>query len=154
MPRSNSKILCPIHSFPDKPARHTWAECLEKPSKQKKPALQSAVDAHHAAIDDCYLSNNDHSAMELDRTEAADDQSIDHRSSSNFDDVFVTFLAPPPPAHNKVAENVKRGNQLAKKKRKTIASSNDDGRDMACAQSASAYAKGIEELLAFSLESN
>jgi hypothetical protein len=153
-PRSNSKVPCPIHSFSDEPAKHSWANCSKNPANQKKPALQSAVDAHHAAIDDCYLSNNDHSAMELDRTEAADDQSIDHRSSSNFDDVFVTFLAPPPPAHNKVAENVKRGNQLAKKKRKTIASSDNDGKDLAYAQSTLASAKGLEEPLAFLLESN
>ncbi len=92
--------------------------------------------------------------MGSDHMEAANDQNLNRCLSSDYNNAFITFLTPSPTACKKAAEKVELGNKLAKKKRKTIASSNDDGRDMACAQSASAYAKGIEELLAFSLESN
>jgi hypothetical protein len=133
-PRSNGKVPCPFHSFPNKTAKHTWANCSEKPANQKKPALQSTVNAHHAAIDNCYLSNDDRSAMELDCTEAANDQSLDHCLFSTFDDAFVTFLARPPTARKKAAEKVVCGDKPAKKKRKTIgASSNNNGKDMAYA---------------------
>jgi hypothetical protein len=64
-PKSNSKVPCLIHSFPDKPAKHLWADCLENPANQKKPAPQSVVDAHHAAINNCNLSDDDRSPMEL-----------------------------------------------------------------------------------------
>ncbi len=72
---------------------------------------------------------------------------------SNFDDAFVTFLAPPLPARMKAAEKVKHGDKPAKKKKKTIAaSSNDNCKDMVYAQSALASAKGLKEPLAFSLD--
>jgi hypothetical protein len=151
-PKSNGKVPCPIHSFPDKPAKHSWANCSKNPTNQKKLALQSMVDAHHATIDDCYLSNNDRSAMESDHTEAVDDQNLDRCLPSNYNDAFITFLAPPPPACTKAAEKVEHGNKPAKKKTKTIASFKDNGKDMAYAQSALASAKGLEEPLAFSLE--
>jgi hypothetical protein len=155
-PRSNGKVPCPIHSFLDKPAKHKWANCFENLANQKKPALQSTVDAHHALINNCYLSDNDHSAMESDRTEAANDQSLDHLLFSDFDDAFVTFLAPLPPACKKVAEKVERRDKPAKKKKKTIAasSSDHDSKDMAYTQSTPASAKGLKEPLAFSLDSN
>jgi hypothetical protein len=70
-PKSNSKVPCPIHSFPDKLAKHSWADCSKNPANQKKPAPQSAVNAYHAAINNCYLSNDDCSPMESDHTEAA-----------------------------------------------------------------------------------
>ncbi len=65
--------------------------------------------------------------MELDHMEAADDQSLNCCSSGNYNDAFITFLASPPPAHKKAAEKVEHSNKLAKKKWKTIASSNNDG---------------------------
>jgi hypothetical protein len=127
-----------------------WAECSEKPAHQKKPAPQSALDTHHTAIHNCYLSKNNQSAMESDCTEAAND----NRSNNlclyrDFDDNFATFLAPPPPVRKKVAENVKHGDKPAKKKRKTIAASGSDtkGKDMAYAQSNLAFAKSLEEPL-------
>jgi hypothetical protein len=92
--------------------------------------------------------------MELDCTEAVNDQSLEHQLSSNFDNAFITFLAPPPQMHKKVAEKVERDNKPVKKKRKTIASSDNNGKDMLYAQSTSASAKGLEEPLAFSLDSN
>jgi hypothetical protein len=90
--------------------------------------------------------------MELDHTaEAADNQSLDRHY---YDNVFITFKAPPPPARKKAAEKVKHCNRLVKNKRKTIASSSDNGKDMACTQSVLALAKGLKEPLAFSLESD
>jgi hypothetical protein len=54
----------------------------------------------------------------------------------------------------KMAEKVKHSNKLAKNKRKTIASSDNNGKDMAYAQSVSALTKGLKEPMAFSLESD
>jgi hypothetical protein len=151
-PRSNGKVRGPIHSFPDKPARHTWAECLENLANQKKPASQSTVDAHHTLINNCYLSNDDGSAMDSDCTKAANnkDRSINRRLFSNFDDNFATFLAPPLSVCTKAAEkNVERSDKPAKKKRKTIAasSSNSNEKHMAYAQSTLSSAKGLKEPL-------
>jgi hypothetical protein len=67
---------------------------------------------------------------------------------------FVTFKAPPPSAHKKAAEKVKCGNKPAKNKRMTIASSNNNGKDMVHTQSILASAKGLGEPLAFSLGRN
>jgi hypothetical protein len=134
---------------------HTWANCSENPANQKKLASQSAVDAHHTMNKNRYLSDDNCSAMESDCTEAANNQSLDRCLSSNFDNAFVTFLAPLPPGWKKAAEKVKHRDKPAKKKRKTIAaSSNDDGKGMAYAQSTLASAKGLEEPLAFSLDSD
>jgi hypothetical protein len=113
------------------------------------------VNAHHTAIDNHYLSNDNRSPMELDHREAADNQSLNCCSSSNCNnDTFLTFEAPPPPACKKVAEKVKQDNKSAKNKRKAITSSNNDGKDMAYAQPFMVSAKSLEEPLAFSLESN
>jgi hypothetical protein len=92
--------------------------------------------------------------MESDHTEAANNQSLDRCSSSNYKvNAFVTFKAPPPPACKKAAEKVKHGNNLTKNKRKTIASSNNNSKDMVYAQPFVASAKGLNKPLAFSLES-
>jgi hypothetical protein len=118
-PKSNSKIPCPIHPFSDKLAKHLWADCSKNPANQRKQAPQSAVNAHHAAIDNCYLSNDDCSPMELDHTETADDQSLDCYSFSDYNNnAFMTFEAPPPPALKKAAEKVEYGNNLAKNTQK------------------------------------
>jgi hypothetical protein len=111
------------------------------------------VDAHHAAIDNHYLSSNNQSVMDSDCMEAAgNDRSISHCSNSNLDDNFATFLAPPPSAHKTVAEKVERKEKPAKTTRKTIgsSSSNSNKKDMAYAQSNSAFAKSLKKLLAFS----
>jgi hypothetical protein len=126
-PKSNGKVPCPIRSFPDKPAKHSWADCSKNLANQKMLALQSAVNANHAAINNCSLSNDNRSPMESYHTEAADNQSLGYCSSSDYDNAFVTFEAPPPPARKKVAERVKCGNKLVKNTRKAIASSVDNG---------------------------
>ncbi len=44
---------------------------------------------------------------------------LNHRSPSNYNNnAFMTFEAPPPPVHKKVAEKVERNNKLAKNKRR------------------------------------
>jgi hypothetical protein len=154
-PKSNGKVPCPIHSFPDKPVKHSWADCSKNPSNQRKQAPRSAVSAHHAAIDNCYLRNNNHSPMESDHTETVDNQSLDHHSLSNYNNnAFVTFKAPPSPACKKAAEKVKRNNKLVKNKRKTVSSSNNNGKAMTYTQPFAASAKGLDKPLAFSLEAN
>jgi hypothetical protein len=70
-PKSNGKVSCPIHCFLDKLVKHLLADCSKNPANQRKQALQSAVNAHHSVIGNCYLSNDDHSPMELDNMEAA-----------------------------------------------------------------------------------
>jgi hypothetical protein len=37
-PRSNSKVQCSIHSFPDKPAKHSWADCSKNLAGQPDEA--------------------------------------------------------------------------------------------------------------------
>jgi hypothetical protein len=66
--RSSSKGPCPIQSFPDKPAQHSWAECLENPANKKKPTLQRVLDNHHNTIKNHYLSNDDRSRMDSSST--------------------------------------------------------------------------------------
>jgi hypothetical protein len=85
-----------------------WANCSKNPANQWKQAPQSAVSVHHAAVNNCYLSNNNGSPMESDHAKAVEDQSLNCCSFSNYkDDAFVTFEAPPSPAHKKMAEKVK-----------------------------------------------
>jgi hypothetical protein len=154
-PKSNGKVPCPIHSFPDKPAKHSWADCSENPANQQKQALQSAVSAHHAAANNHYLSNDDRSPMELDHNEAVDDQSLNRCSFSDHNNnAFVTFKAPPPPACKKVEEKVERDNRSAKSGKKATAPSNDNGKAMVYTQPFAALAKGLNKPLAFSLESD
>jgi hypothetical protein len=83
--------------------------------------------------------------------------------NSNYDDAFisfeasrplVTFEAPPPPACKKVEEKVKHLNRLAENRKKTIASSNGNGKAMAHTQPFAASAKGLNKPLAHSLESD
>ncbi len=91
--RSNSKVPCPIHSFPDKPTKHTWTECLENPANQRKPALQSRVNAHHTTTNNCYLSNDDKSAMDSSYTGAAekDNNSVHCCLFSDNNDKYSPF---------------------------------------------------------------
>jgi hypothetical protein len=93
--------------------------------------------------------------MELDHTEAANNQSLDRHLFSDYNnDTFMTFKGPPPPARKKVAEKVKRNNKLAKNKRRAITSSNNNGKAMAYAKPFVALANGLNKPLAFSLENN
>ena len=83
-PKSNGKVLCPIHSFPDTP-EHSWADCSDNPANQRKQAPQSTVRAHHTAVNNCYLSNDedDCSSIESDHMEAVNNQSLNRHSLSN-----------------------------------------------------------------------
>jgi hypothetical protein len=153
-PRSNDKVPCPIHSFPDKLVKHLWTECSKKPANQRKPAPQSAVNAHHAAVDDRYLRDDNRSPIESNHTEAVNNQSLDRRSFSDCNNnAFMTFEAPPPPVCKKAAEKDKRNNKLAKNKRKAVTfSNNNSNKDMVYAQPFAALVKGLNMPLAFSSE--
>jgi hypothetical protein len=91
--------------------------------------------------------------MESDHMEAANNQSLNHCSLSNYNNnAFVTFEAPPSPACKKATEKVERDNKLVKNKRKTITSSNDNGKAMTYTQPFAVSAKGLVKPLTFSLE--
>jgi hypothetical protein len=108
--RSNGKVPCPIHSFPDKLARHKWAECLENLVNQKKPALQSAVDARNTTIDNCYLSNDGRSVIDSYHTKAADmttEASISARTA-----ILMTTLPPFWILISCVQESCRKGHQM------------------------------------------
>jgi hypothetical protein len=101
--------------------------------------------------------------MKSDNTKATDDHSLDHCSTSDYNDAFVsfeaprllvTFKAPPAPARKKAAEKVEHLNRLAKSGKKATASSNNNGKAMAYAQPFATLAKGLNEPLAFSSESS
>jgi hypothetical protein len=117
--RSISKVLCPIHSFLDKQAKHTWVKCSINADNQTNPTLQSAIDAHLAAINNCYLINDDRSRMDSSPTEVVDDNgSVDRCLFSNDNNNFATFLAPPLPAHKKkfAEKNIEHMEKPAKKR--------------------------------------
>jgi hypothetical protein len=77
-----------------------------RPTSRSRPC--EAWSVHIMLPYDCSL-------MELDHTEAIDDQSLNHCSFSDYNDnAFVTFEAPPPPACKKAAEKVERNNRLAR----------------------------------------
>ncbi len=101
--------------------------------------------------------------MKLDNTEATNDHSLDCHLTSDYNNAFVsfeapcpfaTFKAPPPPACKKAAEKVQHPNRSAKSRNKATASSNNNGKAMAYSQPFAALAKGLDEPLAFSLESD
>jgi hypothetical protein len=162
-PKSNDKVPCPIHSFPDEPTKHSWADCSKNLANQQKQAPQSAVNAHHVAINNRYLSNDNHSPMKSDNTEATDNRSLNLCSTSDYDDAFISFEAPcplitfeasSPPACKKAAEKVEHHTRSAKSGKKATAPSNNNGKAMAYAQPFAAVVKGPNEPLAFSLEIN
>jgi hypothetical protein len=102
--------------------------------------------------------------MKSDIMEATDNHSLDCCSTSNYDNAFVNFKStcplitfeapPPPPACKKAAEKVEHHNRSAKIGKKATASSNNNGKAMVYAQPFAASAKGFNEPLAFSSESN
>ncbi len=154
-PRSNGKVSCPIHSFPDKPAKHSLAKCSKIwPTRGSRPRKARST---HITLPLTIATLVMTTAVQWSWTtqKAVDDQSLNRCSFSDYkDNVFVTFKAPPPPACKKAAEKVKHNNKLAKNNRKTVTSSNNNGKDMAYAQPFAALAKGLDKPLAFSSESN
>jgi hypothetical protein len=93
--------------------------------------------------------------MESDHTEGVDNQSLDHRSLSNYNNnAFMTFEAPPPLVGKKAAEKIEGNNGSAKSGKTATAPSNNNGKAMAYAQLFVALAKDLNEPLAFSSEDN
>jgi len=66
-----------LHSYPDRPAKHAWADCSENPTNQKKPIKKEleyyAHDNHRPASDG--PSNDDY------RTDAASESKDSSRRS-------------------------------------------------------------------------
>jgi hypothetical protein len=142
-----------------------WADCSKNPANQQKQTPQSVVNAHQAAINKCYLRDDDRSPMKSDNTEATNNHSLNRCLASDYNNAFVSFEAPhplvsfeapppPPPVRKKVAEKVTHHNRLAKSGKKATAPSNKDSKAMAYAQPFAASAKGLDEPLALSLEIN
>ncbi len=132
-----------------------WADYSENLASQWKQAPRSAISAHYAAVNNPYLSNNDCSLMQSDHTKGVDNQSLDRRSLSEYNDnAFVTFKASPPPVRKKAAEKIKCDNRSAKSGNWATTPSNNNSKAMVYAQPFAALAKGLNEPLVFSLEDN
>ena len=118
---------CMLHSWPDRPAKHTWAECSENPAN-KKPPPPKREQAYYAH--DTRRPASDGPSDDEHRTEAASDDDGEwsrgsrdsRRSYSSRDDgednYAVDFLAPRKRA---------KPNPSARKKREYIAASDDSG---------------------------
>ena len=111
-----------MHSYPGCPAKHGWAECLEKPANQKKPAAKraEAYYAHnkrHPASNATSLSDH--------RTALASDKSSNEYNDScsdysNDEDNFAIAISAGP------RKQAKR--KVPPKKKLTITmSESDDG---------------------------
>ncbi len=86
-----------MHSYPGRPAKHSWAECLEDLANQKKPAAKRA-EAYYAHNKRCPAS--DTASLSDHCTALASDKSSNEYSScldySNDEDNFaVAILAAP-----------------------------------------------------------
>jgi len=119
---------CMLHSYPDRPAKHTWAECSENPANKKPPAKREqayyAHDTRRPASDG--PSDDDY------RTESASDdddnlsrgskESRRSYSSRDYDDGLdnfaVDFAAPRKRA---------KLNPPVRKKKERIAASDESG---------------------------
>ena len=93
---------CMLHSWPDRPAKHTWAECLENPANQKKPPAkrEQAYYAHDTrrlasdgSSDDGYRTepaSDDHEASQHSKASCRSYSSRD----SGVDNYAIAFMAP------------------------------------------------------------
>jgi hypothetical protein len=87
-----------MHSSPGRPARHSWAECLENPANQKKPSAKRP-EAYYAHNERRPASNavslSDH------RTAPASDgysneYGDSHSEYSDDEDIFAVTVTPVP----------------------------------------------------------
>ncbi len=122
----NGKVSCRMHSFLDQLAKHTRAKCLENPTNQKKPALQSTVDAQHARVNNHYLSNvSGTGSFCTDFASKVKNIFCTKNDDNNFATVLVPSLAPKKSAP-KASCTLQRMAKCATKKRKTIAAPNSN----------------------------
>jgi hypothetical protein len=109
-----------MHSSPGRPAKQGWAECLENPANQKKPAAKRPVayyahDERRPASDAASLS--DHRTAPA--SDGSSDEYGDSRSEySNDEDNFAVAISPVP------CKRAKR--KVLPKKELTIAMSESD----------------------------
>ena len=117
---------CMMHSFPDRPAKHTWAKCSENPANQKKPAKREQ--AYHAH-DTRRPASNGPSSDDC-RTDAASkskDSSRRSVSSRRSGDSYVdnNYAVSINPSSRKRAKL----NPPARKEKRTIAMLDESGND-------------------------
>ena len=116
-----------LHSFPDRPTKHTWAECSEIPANQKKPAKREQ--AYHPHDTRCPASdepsNDDYHTDAASESKDLSHCSVSSRRSgdSYADDNYAVSITPSSRKRAKL-------NPPARKEKRTIAmtdeSSNDD----------------------------
>ena len=118
-----------MHSYPDRPAKHAWADCSENPANQKKPVKKELV--YYAHDNRCPASNGP--SDDEYRTDAASKikdssrRSVSSRRSgdSYADDNYAVSITSTSRKRAKLKSP-------ARKKRRTIAmsdESDDDGND-------------------------
>ena len=127
--KSNGGIPCALHSYPDRPAKHAWADCLENPANQKKPVKKEL--AYYAHDNRCPASNgpsdDDYRTDAASESEDSSRHSVSSRRSgdSYADDNYAVSITPTSCKRAKLKSP-------ARKKRRTIAmsdESDDDGND-------------------------
>jgi len=127
--KSNGGTPCTLHSYPDHPAKHAWADCSENPANQKKPVKKElayyAHDNRRPASDG--PSNDDYRTDAASKSEDSSRRSVSSRCSgdSYADDNYAVSITPTSCKWAKLKSP-------ARKKRRTIAmsnESNDDGND-------------------------
>ena len=111
---------CKMHSYLGRLAKHSWADCLENPANQKKPAAKRA-EAYYAHNEHCPASNaaslsNHHTAL------ASNKSSDKYSSCSDYSNNKGNFTIAISTAPRKQA----KGKALPSKKELTIAMSESD----------------------------
>jgi hypothetical protein len=115
-----------LHSFPDRLAKHAWAECSENPANQKKPAKREqayhAHDTRRPASDG--PSNDNYHTDAASKSEDSSRHSVSSRRSGNSyaDDNYAVSIT---------SSSCKRAklNPPARKEKCTIAMMDESGDD-------------------------
>jgi len=127
--KSNGGTPCALHSYPDRPAKHAWVDCLENLANQKKPVKKElayyAHDNRRPARDG--PSDDDYRTDAASESEDSSRRSVSSRRSGDSydDDNYAVSITPTSPKRAKLKSP-------ARKKRHTIAmsdESDDDGND-------------------------
>ncbi len=118
-----------MHSYPDRPAKHAWADCLENLANQKKPVKKELAyyvhDNRRPARDG--PSDDDYRTDAASESKDSSCRSVSSRRSGDSydDDNYAVSITPTSPKRAKFKSP-------ARKKRHTIAmsdESDDDGND-------------------------
>ena len=124
--KGNGGTPCALHSYPDRPAKHAWADCSENPANQKKPVKKELV---YYAHDNRRPASNGPSDDEY-RTDAASEikdssrRSVSSRCSgdSYADDNYAVSITPSSRKQAKL-------NPPVRKEKRTIAMTDESSDD-------------------------